>query len=204
MQPFWNERYAQEAYVYGDQPNAFFKDALQRPDIAALQGGQMLLPCEGEGRNAVYAASLGWQVTAVDYAVNGKLKALALADRYGVSINYEVSDIQDYLLNKGSFDLIGLIFAHFPPDIRSDLHQRLAQALRPGGFIILQAFGKDQLNYTSGGPSNVDMLYDIDVLLDDFSVLTCVFQSKEIEVLREGPYHNGEGDVISMIFQKQI
>jgi SAM-dependent methyltransferase len=204
MQSFWNERYAQEVYVYGDQPNAFFKEALQRPDISALQGGLMLLPCEGEGRNAVFAASLGWQVTALDYAEQGKTKAMTLAARQEVSIHYILSDIEKYPLSESSFDLIGLIFAHFSPEIRSKIHSRLAQALRPGGFMVLQAFGKDQLKYGSGGPSRLYMLYDLDMLKEDFAELSCIYQSKEIVALKEGPYHNGEGDVVSMIFQKRV
>jgi SAM-dependent methyltransferase len=204
MKSFWNERYAQDVYVYGDQPNAFFKEALQRPDISAIQGGLMLLPCEGEGRNAVYSASLGWQVTALDYAEQGKIKAMALAEKNKVSICYALSDIETYPLSDCSFDVIGLIFAHFPPETRAGIHHRLAQALRPGGFIVLQAFGKDQLQYASGGPSRLEMLYDIETLLEDFSALSCIYQSEQIVTLREGPYHHGEGAVVSMILQKQL
>ncbi len=83
MKDFWNERYAAREYVYGKKPNQYFKK-----NIDGLTPVKILLPCKGEGRNAVYAAQKGWDVEAIDFSVEGKKKALSLALKNNVSINY--------------------------------------------------------------------------------------------------------------------
>lgn len=76
MSQFWNERYSQAEYVYGETPNVFFAAQLDK-----LSAGTIILPCEGEGRNAVYAASQGWEVKAFDASEAGQKKALLLAEK---------------------------------------------------------------------------------------------------------------------------
>ncbi|HSL87766.1 MAG TPA: hypothetical protein VK870_00530, partial [Ignavibacteriaceae bacterium] len=79
---FWDERYSAEEYVYGKDPNEFFEEHLSK-----LNPGRLLLPGEGEGRNAIFAAKLGWQVDANDQSIVAKSKAEKLAHAYGVNIN---------------------------------------------------------------------------------------------------------------------
>lgn len=122
---FWNERYAQEEFVYGTQPNEFFKTQLDK-----LDAGRILLPAEGEGRNGVYAASQGWEVVAFDISAKGKEKALGLAKERQVSVHYQISGVLVFQSDV-KFDAIGLCYAHLPAEIRKQAHQHLLQFLKP-------------------------------------------------------------------------
>jgi len=84
---FWNERYSQKDFVYGESPNIFFAETLEK-----LKPGKIILPCDGEGRNAVHAAREGWEVKAFDLSDAGKLKADHLELKYGVEIDFQIMD----------------------------------------------------------------------------------------------------------------
>ena len=187
MKEMWDERFGQEAYAYGKEPNTFFKktlDALPKP-------GRILLPAEGEGRNAVYAASQGWRVDAFDISTAGRDKALRLAAKRGVHIHYQIADYQSADIETGAYDAVGLIFAHIHERHRRDVHRRLTTALRPGGTMILEAYSKKQLKYETGGPPTEDLLYTVDALREDFAGLAVV-RLEQIETeIREGKYHHG-------------
>ncbi|WP_187270136.1 class I SAM-dependent methyltransferase [Pontibacter qinzhouensis] len=198
MEDFWNDRYSQQQMVYGAEPNAFFREQLQH-----LTPGKLLLPAEGEGRNAVYAALKGWQVTAFDFSDAGHQKALALAEQRGISITYQVTDAAQYTCEPESLDAVALIYAHFPPALRQQLHHNIVCWLKPGGSVILEAFHPNQLGYSSGGPKDKSMLYTAGMLQADFSPLT-IQQLEEVEIqLNEGAYHSGAGYVTRMVAQKQ-
>ena len=143
----WNSRYAAEEYVYGKDPNAFFK-----AEIDKLVPGTLLLPAEGEGRNAVYAAGKHWDVHALDQSVEGRKKAFSLALGAGVTIRYDLADLMTVDLPAENFDAIGLIFVHLPSPVRNPFHIRVCEWLKPGGTLILEGFSKEQIRFTSGGP----------------------------------------------------
>ncbi|WP_418637512.1 class I SAM-dependent methyltransferase [Winogradskyella sp.] len=190
---FWNERYANEEFVYGTKPNEFFKQQLDE-----LKPRKILLPAEGEGRNAVYAATQGWEVTAFDMSIKGKEKALRLAKLKDVNITYEVIGVQEFKTDE-KFDVIGLSFVHFPIEIRNKAHQHLLQFLKKGGIIVFEAFAKAQLNYSSGGPKNEEMLFSTDDVKQEFTGLEFkILEEKTIE-LSEGNYHKGKAEVIRFI-----
>ncbi|MFD1184812.1 methyltransferase domain-containing protein [Pontibacter rugosus] len=198
MKDFWNDRYSQEQMIYGAEPNVFFREQLQQ-----LRPGMLLLPAEGEGRNAVYAALNGWQVTAFDFSEAGYKKAMALAEQRGVTINYLVTDAAQYTCAPDSLDAVALIYAHFPPALRQQLHQQVIKWLKPGGTLILEAFHPNQLSYSSGGPKDERMLYTAETLQDDFSSLL-IQQLEEVEIqLNEGAYHNGAGYVTRLVAQRK-
>lgn len=197
MDHFWNERYAAKEYVYGKQPNAFFKKYIDE-----LKPGKLLLPGEGEGRNAVYAAGLGWDVYAFDQSEIGKEKALQLANDLKVEINYSVSSLLDYQLEKSSFDLIGLCYFHLLPEARKFYHSMLIDALKPGGNIILEVFSKEQLGNESGGPRDLQLLYALDDIKNDFESLEIIYAEREDTLLNEGPFHQGTANVIRFIGKK--
>lgn len=113
----WNKRYSNDECAYGTQPNNYLKDQLQK-----LETGSVLFPAEGEGRNAVFAAQLGWNVSAFDISAEGKNKALQLAENNNVEIDYQVGELQNLNFQKEQFDVIALIYAHFPADIKSSIH----------------------------------------------------------------------------------
>jgi SAM-dependent methyltransferase len=202
MKDFWNERYAEETFAYGESPNIYFEEKLKNYPV-----GKLLLPAEGEGRNGVAAARLGWNVQAFDLSESGRNKAKILAEKYQVQLNYQVAEFAEIDFEDNSFDVIGLIYAHFPAKLKSFYHQKLANWLKPGGIIIFEAFSKTHLGYQSkypriGGPNDIDMLFSIDEIQTDFSNFS-VIELTETEVdLAEGQYHQGKGSVIRFIGQK--
>ena len=197
MKEMWNERYAQESYIYGTAPNEFFKRQIDR-----LTPGRLLLPAEGEGRNAVYAASRGWEVVACDYSEAGKKKAMQLAERKGVAISYEVGDFGKMELEPESFDAAGLLFAHFTADFRPAYHRKVVEALKPGGWIILEAFSKSQLGRNSGGPKDLATLISKTELQNEFNGLSGLEITEEEVALSEGDYHCGMASVVRMLGRK--
>src|SRR5882672_261786 len=110
----WNDRYSKKDFAYGVQPNNYLKEQLEKLDV-----GKILFPAEGEGRNAVFAARLGWTVSAFDISVEGKSKAIRLAETNKVTIDYQVGELQTLEYHREQFDAIALIYAHFPADIKS-------------------------------------------------------------------------------------
>lgn len=195
----WNERYNQLDYVYGQLPNKFFAEQLQ-----LIPSGLLLLPCEGEGRNAVYAASQSWQVFAFDGSEVGRAKAMQLAKKQQVNFDYTIADATLITYTPNSFDAIAFIYAHFPPAIRQTIHRKAIDWLKPGGKIILEAFNPLQLNNSSGGPKDLEMLYTESMLQDDFEGMTIDLLTTTPTTLAEGKYHEGKADVIRMIATKQI
>jgi SAM-dependent methyltransferase len=191
MKDFWNERYAAEDYAYGIEPNVFFKTQLED-----LPKGKILFPAEGEGRNAVYAAQKGYEVYAFDSSVAGKTKADNLAKHKNVSLKYAVSSIEESNYPQDFFDGIVLIFAHFPPHVRKEYHQKLFTFLKPNGFIVFEAFSKNQIQNTSGGPANIEMLYTEEQIKTEFVDINFTFlETLEIH-LDEGPFHQGKASVV--------
>lgn len=196
MQDFWNQRYATHDTVYGKAPNQYFKSIMD-----SLTMGSLLLPAEGEGRNAVYAASLGWKVEAFDYSSVAQEKALQFAHTIGVAIKYDVLELNEFKATK-QYDAIGLIYVHLPTKERIALHQKMVDALLPGGVLIVEAFSKAQINNTSGGPKDIEQLYSLDQLKKDFASLNCI-QAVDIEVdLEEGPFHKGKANLVRYCAKK--
>ena len=199
----WNERYSKDEFAYGEQPNNYLKEQLEKLDV-----GTILFPAEGEGRNAVFAAKLGWTVSAFDISVEGKRKAVRLAETNKVTIDYQVGELQTMNYNPGQFDAIALIYAHFPADIKSSYHKTLDKYLRKNGLVIFEAFSKRHIDYISknekiGGPKDIAMLFSIDELKRDFVNYEIMeLEEKEIE-LSEGLFHNGKGSVIRFVGRKK-
>ena len=194
---FWNERYSEASYVYGETPNVFFAEQLDKLPI-----GNLILPCEGEGRNAVYAATKGWQVQAFDSSDAGKAKALQLASKHQVAINYAIEDATQIDYAGNSVDAVAFVFAHFPPAIRKQIHHKAITWLKPGGKIIMEAFNPQQLQYSSGGPKNADMLYTVEMLEEDFREMQIDYLQTSELILNEGNYHQGYAALIQMVAAK--
>lgn len=193
----WNERYSGIDYVYGEEPNVFFSEQIQ-----SLKPGKLILPCEGEGRNAVYAASIGWEVNAFDSSTVGRIKAMELANKKQVFVNYIIDDAAIISFPENNYDVVAFIYAHLPSDIRKPIHQKAMSWLKPGGKIILECFNPKQLNNLSGGPKDLSMLYTEDMLKEDFKELKIEMLQTESIVLNEGKYHQGVADVIRFVGAK--
>ena len=199
MKEFWNERYAETQYVYGEKPNDYLKEQLLK-----LPAGKILFPCEGEGRNAVFAAANHWDTFACDFSESGREKAMALAHKNEVIITYDICDILEYQTSNNSFDAIALVFAHFPENIRRKVHHKLLDMLKPGGVIILEGFNKKQLGKSSGGPKLLEMLFDEKMLCGDFEKCEIEALEEKNVLLSEGHYHRGEAEIIRGIFTKEF
>ena len=199
----WNERYSKDEFAYGIHPNNYLKEQLDKLDV-----GTILFPAEGEGRNAVYAAKLGWTVSAFDISVEGKNKAIQLAGTNNVSIDYQVGELQTLNYKVEQFDAIALIYAHFPASIKSQQHKLLDTYLRKGGMVIFEAFSKKHLEYNAkkenvGGPKDLASLFSIDEIKSDFDNYE-VIELVETEIeLNEGLVHNGTGSVIRFVGRKK-
>jgi cyclopropane fatty-acyl-phospholipid synthase-like methyltransferase len=193
MIEFWNNRYLTKDYVYGTSPNIFLEE-----ELVKLKPGKILFPAEGEGRNAVYAATKKWDVYAFDSSVQGYKKAMLLADKNNVSLHYEVASFDQIDYPASFFDTIALIFAHFNPLNRKDYHRKILTFLKPGGLLLLEGFSKNQIKRKSGGPQNIDMLFSETELYDDFGLLTKLEINELIYDLNEGFYHQGEASVIRL------
>ncbi len=197
MNEFWNNRYASKEYAYGIEPNQFFKEQIKK-----INPGNILLPAEGEGRNAVFAATLGFEVIAFDPSIEGKTKALQLAVQHNVKIDYRIGSYESILLKENFFDAIVLIFAHMPATLRKKYHQKMLKFLKPGGTILLEGFSKEQINKDTGGPKDITMLFSEDELRGDFDSLSEMkFNKTEVD-LNEGLYHQGIASVIQLVGKK--
>ncbi|MCL4548882.1 MAG: class I SAM-dependent methyltransferase [Bacteroidetes bacterium] len=194
MSEFWNKRYSETEYVYGKSPNEFLKGELNE-----ILPGKILFLGEGEGRNSVYAATLGWEVDAVDASYEGKKKADKLAEEKHVKINYTVNDLASYSCRQNYYDAVALIFLHLEEPLRNKVYHMAVGALKNGGRIILESFDKDQLNYNSGGPKEEELLYSLEDIVNDFIELDFAKLSKEIVELNEGKFHEGKGSVVRFV-----
>ena len=194
---FWDSRYAEEGYAYGTEPSALLKVVLP-----SVPPGRILFPAEGEGRNAVYAASLGWTATAFDQSPQARVKALALAAARSVSLEYHIAALDSFDPSLTDFDAVALMFVHLPPAIRTHFHRSMVQRLKPGGIVLIEAFTKEQLNFTSGGPKDETQLFSPEILADDFAGLTIIRNEAMIVHLNEGPYHTGDASVVRFVGKK--
>lgn len=192
MKEFWNQRYAEDGHAYGVEGNEFLSEELKK-----LSPGKILLPADGQGRNACMAAKLGWEVHAFDYSESGQKCALDLANECGVNIKFDCCSAEDFNAEAASFDAIALIYAHLPN--RADFHKNMLKYLKPGGKIILEAFSKDQIGKPSGGPQKAEMLFSVAELKEDFASLSHLNVNAEFIELREGKYHVGEAAVVRAV-----
>ncbi|SIT72113.1 Methyltransferase domain-containing protein [Ectothiorhodosinus mongolicus] len=198
MKDFWDIRYAGPDYVYGTAPNAYLRahHALYRP------GQKVLSVADGEGRNGVWLASRGLDVTSVDYSEHALAKAQSLAQLQGVTIETVLADVCQWQWPQAAYDHVVAIYLHVPPEQRPRLHRGLIDALKPGGTLLLEAFGPEQLDYDSGGPDDLDMLYSGVMLREDFADAEIMELAELVVELDEGPGHQGLGAVTRALIRR--
>jgi len=190
----WDERYSSEEYIYGKDPNEFLAQAANK-----IPKGKVLCVAEGEGRNAVFLAELGCEVTAVDSSSVGLEKARKLAEERGVSIKTIVSDLAKFDLEPESWDGVVSIFAHVPPQVRSELHRKIVNGLRSGGVLILEAYRPDQLKYKTGGPPTAEFMMTLEGLEKELKGLKFEYAIELDRDVVEGKFHTGKGAVVQLI-----
>jgi len=191
----WDQRFSSDSYIYGTEPNDFL--AQHAREIPGT--GPVLCLAEGEGRNAVYLAGLGYTVTAVDASAVGLAKAQKLAETRGVVINTIVADLAEFDPGQEQWAGIVSIFCHLPAAIRTALHGKLANALKPGGVLLLEAYTPAQLAFKTGGPPIAEMMMSKDTLKAELNGLRFAhLQELERDII-EGSGHTGRGAVVQAI-----
>lgn len=196
----WDERYAVEDYIYGTEPSG----VLIRRNHWLKPGAKALCVADGEGRNSVYLAQHGLKVTAFDGAAAAVDKARRLAAERGVEVDYSVQDIFDWNWPAAEFDLVAGIFIQFVgPEGRAMIFDRMKQALKPGGVLLLHGYTPRQLQFGTGGPGAAENLYTAGMLRKAFADMQVqLIEDYELEI-REGQYHNGRSALIDMIAVKR-
>ncbi|CCQ74451.1 bifunctional 2-polyprenyl-6-hydroxyphenol methylase/3-demethylubiquinol 3-O-methyltransferase UbiG [Magnetospira sp. QH-2] len=194
----WQDRYATDEYVYGTAPNEFLVSQAHR-----LKTGQTCLAvADGEGRNGVWLAQQGLDVHSVDGAASGLAKAQKLAQSRKVTLRTEQADLLTWDWPVAAYDLVATLFVHFPSDQRPTVHRAMADALKPGGLLIMEVFHPDQLTYKTGGPPVADMLYAAETLRADFAGLDIEILEECLTELSEGPLHYGKAAVTRLVATK--
>lgn len=190
----WDERYSAPAYAYGTEPNDFLKSVADR-----IPPGPVLCLAEGQGRNAVYLASLGHQVLAVDQSPIGLKRAQELAAARGVSIATQVADLASFHITPGAWAGIVAIFSHLPRELRARVFAAAVKGLAPGGAFVLEAYTPKQLEYGTGGPRDVSMLMSLAALRAELAGLRIEHGLETEREIHEGIHHQGRSAVVQIL-----
>jgi SAM-dependent methyltransferase len=194
----WDERYAKPGFVYGTKPNDFLASVAEQ-----IPTGPVLSLGEGEGRNAIFLASLGYDVTAIDQSEVGLEKLQQRADELGYRIQTQQADLDNYQIDEGVWAGIVSIFCHLPPLIRVPLYDAVKRGLRPGGVFILEAYTPGQCGRGTGGPPSPEMMTSLDNLTSELAGLEFLYARElEREVL-EGSYHTGLAEVVQLLARRR-
>lgn len=192
---YWDRKYGRPGLVYGENPNRFLVEYAPR---FITPGARVLSLGEGEGRNAVWLAGVGFSVTAVDFSQPALEKLAALAQSEGVHVNGVHSDVDEYDFGIARWDAIVLLHLHLPSRPRHRLHRRIERALKPGGVLILETLHVDQIGKPSGGPETPELYYTEEVLRHDFERLKrCILVEEERYI--EAGEHRGMTNVIGFV-----
>jgi len=198
--PFsWDARYAGEAFLFGEAPNAF----LARQAARLAVGASALAVADGEGRNGVWLAEQGLDVLSLDASAVAQQKAARLAQQRGVSLRLELADLGVWPFPDAQFDVVAGIFIQFAgPDLRPRIFDGMKRALKPGGLLLIEGYGPRQLEYRTGGPSNLENLYTEAMLRDAFSDLEIIELRAYDAVIEEGAGHRGVSALVDLVALK--
>jgi SAM-dependent methyltransferase len=198
---FWNDRYREEGFAYGTEPNDFI-----RAQAHLIPPGRVLCLAEGQGRNAVYLAKLGYTITAVDLSPIGLQKAQELAAEQGVSIETQAVDLAEFQIEPDAWQGIVSVFAHVSPPIRTRIHGQVVTGLAPGGIFILEAYTPHQLESKGvGGPGreHVDKLMSLVELRKELAGLTFLHAQELQREVVEGRFHSGVSAVVQVVARRE-
>lgn len=196
---FWQERFAGDEYRFGTAPNAFLKSQAH----LLRKGERALAIADGEGRNGVFLTEQGLDVLSVDFSPNAQAKARKLAASRGVSLRVEQANLINWNWPVETFDVVAAIFFQFAaPANRTRIFANIKKTLKPGGLLLLQGYRPKQLDYKTGGPSQVENLYTRELLeaaFGDFASLEIREHDSEIH---EGAGHGGMSALIDLVGRK--
>lgn len=198
QQHFWNEKFAREEYFYGKKPNAFIESCKDYFD----RSKRFLCLGEGEGRNAIFFAKKGFEVIALDASNIGLKKLEEYATFEGVRVLTKCLDLNDWQPSKKYGSIIAS-YLHMHKNERAQLFKKIEDALENGGYFVGEFFSAKQLNYKSGGPKDLDLLYTVEDFLNFFENCEKIKVEEIITHLDEGLGHQGEASVIRVVLQKR-
>ena len=188
---YWDERYTADEGVFGVEPNRFVAEHLAGlPPCRALDLGS------GQGRNAVWLASRGHEVTAVDLSAVAASQGRELARAAGVDVDFVTADLTTWEPEPGAYDLVLLSYLQLVPEQRRIVHSRAVDALAEGGTVFLIAHHLDNLEHGIGGPQIPDVLFTEEVLAGDFARLEVERLEK---VLRPAERDGQSGSAIDVL-----
>ena len=195
----WQKRFSATDYVFGEAPNAF----LSRQKALLPKAGKALAVADGEGRNGVWLAEQGLDVTSLDFSPNAQIKAQALATKRGTRITTELADVLAYAWPVAAYDVIAAIFIQFMgPADRAGVFAGIRQALKPGGLLLLEGYTPKQIQYGTGGPKEPENLYTRELLTTEFGGFTaCKIDDYDVD-MHEGSGHGGMSAVIDLVARK--
>ncbi|MEN8194617.1 MAG: class I SAM-dependent methyltransferase [Bacteroidota bacterium] len=194
----WDERYLQNDLIYGKEPNAYFKECINK-----LNPGKLFLPGDGEGRNSIYAAKNNWNVTSVDFSSVAVNKAAHYAEHDSVSYEIINEDLSHFDYPRDYYDAVGIVFLHLQSPEKEKIHSNIADSIKQGGAIIVEVFSNNQLKHGSGGPRNKNALYSLEEILEYYKDFEHVeFGEEQIE-LKESKSHWGPASVIRLFGIKE-
>jgi SAM-dependent methyltransferase len=195
----WEKRFSVSDYVFGTEPNAFLKGQ------AALlpKSGTALAVSDGEGRNGVWLAEQGLDVLSFDWSPTALAKAQALAKARGVTLRTAQVDVVAWEWPTAQFDVVVAIFIQFlNPQERQQVFAGMRKALKPGGLLLIEGYRPEQLNYKTGGPSQVENLYTRTLLEAEFAGLAALSITEHDSMTREGSGHIGMAALIDLVGRK--
>ncbi len=190
----WDQRFTETPYFYGKMPNDFVVAS-----VSHIPKGKVLCLAEGEGRNSVFLARSGYEVSGVDFSEKAVENAKQLAAENGVEVDYQVGDLENYAIGECKWDGIVSIFCHLPPNIRKSIHQKVIQGLKTGGVFVLEAYSPDQLSMGTGGPKDPELLMSIEDLKSELAGLDFELAHQTERIIFEGIGHNGPSSVTQLI-----
>jgi len=195
----WEGRFAVDHYVFGTAPNAF----LARSAGRIAPGAKVLSIADGEGRNGVWLAEQGYDVTAQDFSPAAQAKSRRLAAERGVALTWELSDILARDWEPDAFDaVVGIFFQFVGPTERAVIFDGIARTVRPGGIVLIEGYGPKQLDYGTGGPKRFENLYAKALLRDAFASFEEVEVTAYDAEINEGPGHAGMSALVDLLARR--
>jgi SAM-dependent methyltransferase len=194
----WDERYSSAEFYYGTEPNDFLK--VHAHEIRP--SGRVLCLAEGEGRNAIYLAKLGFDVTAVDQSSVGLKKLHEFAIQNSVNVKTVLSDLADFEIKKAEWDAIVSIWCHVPPALRLKLHKSVVNGLKKDGILILESYHPRQLEYKTGGPPVPELMMTLHALSTELNGLQFKIGQEIVREVQEGKGHFGVSAVTQVLALK--
>lgn len=203
LKDFWDQRYENAEYIFGTNPNDYLVEQCKnlKPLISSGSGKALCL-ADGEGRNGVWLASQGWDVTSVDISDIGIEKARKLASAAGVKVNFLIGNVKDFEFTPSYYQLITSIFFHLPKQLRQEIHRRCIDSLEIGGILILESYSPKQLGQNTGGPKEIELLVSLDDVIEDFSDCEIIHQYTGPRDVKEGIAHKGAAFVTQLTVRR--